>query len=136
MALIRRVSSSFPRVFGFANRSLYSLNSPGESLGLPTSSSFAHGIHVFHCPVSSPPAVIFSTCSLIGLLTKLLRLYVLCILNWFCYRMPWESLQSYRNVQLPEGEIYSAPIFLSLKTRTSSIPEGNFWLLLLMLVSE
>lgn len=50
MALIRRVSSSFPRVFGFANRSLYSLNSPGESLGLPTSSSFAHGIHVFHCP--------------------------------------------------------------------------------------
>ncbi|KAG7028399.1 Formyltetrahydrofolate deformylase 1, mitochondrial [Cucurbita argyrosperma subsp. argyrosperma] len=50
MALIRRVSSSFPRVVGFGNRSLYSLNSPCESLDYPTSSSFVHGIHVFHCP--------------------------------------------------------------------------------------
>ncbi|KAG7015714.1 Formyltetrahydrofolate deformylase 2, mitochondrial [Cucurbita argyrosperma subsp. argyrosperma] len=50
MVLIRRVSSTFPRVFAFANRSLCSLNSPGESLDLPTSSSFTHGIHVFHCP--------------------------------------------------------------------------------------
>ena len=61
MALIRRVSSSFPRVVGFGNRALYSLNSPCESLDSPTSSSFVHGIHVFHCPVSSAVAVIFIT---------------------------------------------------------------------------
>ncbi|XP_022153993.1 formyltetrahydrofolate deformylase 2, mitochondrial [Momordica charantia] len=50
MALIRRVSSRFPQVVRFANRSLYSLDSPGEPLDFPITSSFAHGIHVFQCP--------------------------------------------------------------------------------------
>ncbi|KAH1106410.1 hypothetical protein J1N35_010178 [Gossypium stocksii] len=47
MALTRRVSSSIPHFFGFAERSFKSYKLPG---GPPSSSSLTHGIHVFHCP--------------------------------------------------------------------------------------
>ncbi|KAB2070788.1 hypothetical protein ES319_A08G178800v1 [Gossypium barbadense] len=47
MALTRRVSSSIPHFFGFAERSFKSYKLPG---GPSSSSSLTHGIHVFHCP--------------------------------------------------------------------------------------
>lgn len=47
MALTRRISSSIPHYFGFAERSFKSYKLPG---GPSSSSSLTHGIHVFHCP--------------------------------------------------------------------------------------
>ncbi|MBA0854137.1 hypothetical protein Goshw_026449 [Gossypium schwendimanii] len=47
MALTRRISSSIPHFFGFAERSFKSYKLPG---GPSSSSSLTHGIHVFHCP--------------------------------------------------------------------------------------
>lgn len=48
--LRRRLSSIFPQVFGFTNRSFKSLKIPGASVDSSTSSTRTHGIHVFRCP--------------------------------------------------------------------------------------
>ncbi|KAK9275155.1 hypothetical protein L1049_022414 [Liquidambar formosana] len=47
---MRRLSSSFPQLLGFANRSFNSLKIPGKSFYSSTPSTLTHGIHVFHCP--------------------------------------------------------------------------------------